>query len=66
MRLHTMRTIFFVFMSVLASSAWPMEATIQNTLDMKFALIPAGEFTMGSDESAESLAKSYPQSVVSG
>ena len=56
-----MRTIFFVFMSVLASSAWPIEATIQNTLGMKFALIPAGEFTMGSDESAESLAKSYPQ-----
>ena len=56
-----MRTIFFVFMSVLASSAWPMEASIQNTLGMKFALIPAGEFTMGSDESAESLARSYPQ-----
>jgi sulfatase modifying factor 1 len=28
---------------------------------MKFVLIPSGEFMMGSDESPESLAKSYPQ-----
>ena len=28
---------------------------------MKFVLIPAGEFVMGSDESPESLAKFYPQ-----
>jgi sulfatase modifying factor 1 len=28
---------------------------------MKFVLIPAGEFVMGSDESPDSLAKSYPQ-----
>ncbi|MBK6999801.1 MAG: formylglycine-generating enzyme family protein [Rhodoferax sp.] len=31
-----------------------------NSLGMRMAHIPAGEFLMGSDESAQSLAKSYP------
>jgi formylglycine-generating enzyme required for sulfatase activity len=35
--------------------------TIENSLGMKFVLIPAGEFMMGSDESPDSLARSYPQ-----
>lgn len=34
---------------------------IENSMGMKFVLVPAGEFWMGSDESAASLAKDYPQ-----
>jgi len=34
---------------------------IENALGMQFALIPAGQFVMGSDESPDSLAQSYPQ-----
>ncbi|HJV88531.1 MAG TPA: formylglycine-generating enzyme family protein [Noviherbaspirillum sp.] len=34
---------------------------IENSLDMKFVLVPAGEFMMGSDESPQALAKAYPQ-----
>ena len=37
------------------------EAVLQNLIDMKFVLIPAGEFMMGSDASAETFAKTYPQ-----
>ena len=33
---------------------------IENSLGMKFVLVPAGEFLMGSDESPASLAKDYP------
>jgi sulfatase modifying factor 1 len=33
---------------------------IENTVGMKFVLVPAGEFLMGSDESPESLALDYP------
>ncbi len=34
---------------------------ITNSLGMKFVRLPAGEFLMGSDESAASLATAYPQ-----
>lgn len=33
---------------------------VENSLGMRFVLVPAGEFMMGSDESPEALAKSYP------
>lgn len=33
---------------------------IENILGMKFVLIPAGEFMMGNDESAEVLARDFP------
>ena len=33
---------------------------IENILGMKFVLIPSGEFMMGSDESAEVLARDFP------
>ena len=36
------------------------QKTIENSLGMKFVSVPAGEFLMGSDESAESLARDYP------
>jgi sulfatase modifying factor 1 len=61
------RTTLFLFTSLMVSSAWSIEPAstlpkpIENRLGMKFVLIPAGEFMMGSDESPESLAKSYPQ-----
>ncbi len=32
----------------------------ENSIGMKFVRIPAGEFEMGSDESADSLARDYP------
>jgi sulfatase modifying factor 1 len=33
---------------------------IENLLGMKFVLVPAGEFMMGSDESADALARDFP------
>ena len=36
-------------------------SAIENSLGMKFVRVPAGEFIMGSDESFESLARTYPQ-----
>lgn len=45
------------------SPATPGQASpqvIENTLGMKFVRVPAGEFTMGSDEAPEALAASYP------
>ncbi len=35
-------------------------AIFENVLGMQFVLVPAGEFTMGSDEPPESLAKAFP------
>ena len=40
-------------------SATPKQ--IENSLGMKFVLVPAGEFMMGKDESPETLAQAYPQ-----
>lgn len=34
---------------------------IENSLGMKFVLVPAGEFLMGSDASPESLSRDFPQ-----
>lgn len=62
MNLHT--AISFLAWAIIssASSAEPASPRIiQNSLGMKFVLLPAGEFMMGSDESPESLAKVYPQ-----
>jgi len=56
-----MRTILFLGLSLAASCAWSLDSQIQNSLGMKFVLIPPGEFVMGSDESAEALAQDYPQ-----
>lgn len=43
-----------------AAGATPA-TTIENSLGMKFVLVPAGEFLMDSDESPDALAKAYPQ-----
>ncbi len=55
------RTVLFVYLSLLALSAHANDPLIQNALGMKFALIPAGEFMMGSDATVDSLAQTYPQ-----
>lgn len=34
---------------------------LENSLGMRFVLVPAGEFLMGSDESLDSLARDFPQ-----
>jgi len=62
-----LRATLLLFTSVTASSAWSigpastLPKQIENSVGMKFVLVPAGEFMMGSDESPDSLAKSYPQ-----
>lgn len=38
----------------------PAPRAIENSLGMKFVLVPAGEFLMGSDESPDALARDYP------
>jgi formylglycine-generating enzyme required for sulfatase activity len=41
--------------------AWPASPeSLVNSLGMPFVLVPAGEFMMGSDESPESLAQTWP------
>lgn len=55
------RTILFFFLAAITASAWANEPTMRNALGMKFVLVPAGEFMMGSEESPETLAQAYPQ-----
>lgn len=47
-----------------AALAWPSQAQSaeaeRNSLGMEFVPIPAGEFLMGSEESADELARAYP------
>lgn len=58
-----MRRRILLILALLSVSLWSRadEAVLQNLIDMKFVLIPAGEFMMGSDASAETFAKTYPQ-----
>jgi len=42
-------------------SGLPLPPTLANSLGMELVLLPAGEFTMGSDEAPETLARDYPQ-----
>ena len=43
-----------------ADGAPPRPAALVNSLGMRFVLVPAGEFLMGSDESPQALAAAYP------
>src|SRR5690606_32686990 len=43
-----------------AEGAPPRPAALVNSLGMRFVLVPAGEFLMGSDESPQALAAAYP------
>lgn len=55
------------FCLLLTSVAWAADANtglpavLENSLGMKFVLVPAGEFLMGNDASPEALAKAYPR-----
>ncbi len=57
----------FIFMALLlfsaspAMSETPLPEQVENSLGMRFVLVPAGEFLMGSDEDPDSLAQAYPQ-----
>jgi formylglycine-generating enzyme required for sulfatase activity len=56
------RLIFFVLMlSCHAAVATDPPSIVANSLGMKFVLIPAGEFQMGREESADSWASDFPQ-----
>ncbi|MBZ0095330.1 MAG: formylglycine-generating enzyme family protein [Sulfuricella sp.] len=61
------RVTTFLFAALMVSPAWSTEPgktspkEVENWLGMKFVLVPSGEFMMGSDASAEALAKAYPQ-----
>lgn len=43
-----------------APSAAAPAAVLVDSLGIRFVLVPAGEFTMGSEESADALAAAYP------
>jgi sulfatase modifying factor 1 len=50
-----------IFASILAVAQGVPPAEIENSLGMRFVLVPAGEFLMGSDESPDMSSKAYPQ-----
>jgi len=43
------------------ASQHPAPQVFENSLGMKFVLVPAGDFLMGSDETPASLARDFPQ-----
>ena len=56
-----------LFTALLLFPLWSAECgndspkQIENSLGMKFALIPSGDFLMGSDEAPDGFAKAFPQ-----
>ena len=61
------RATVFLLVALMISPAWSAETgktppkVVENSLGMKFVMVPSGEFMMGSDESVEALARAYPQ-----
>lgn len=53
--------LFILGLLCLPSWSWAGETVLKNLIDMKFVLIPAGEFMMGSDVPADTFAQTYPQ-----
>ena len=55
--------LFTSLVLLAACSAVPgalQEQGVENSLDMKFVRIPAGEFSMGSNETPQALARDCP------
>jgi formylglycine-generating enzyme required for sulfatase activity len=50
-----------LLLGLAAGAAGAQPAFVENSLGMKFVLVPAGEFLMGSDASPDELARDYPQ-----
>lgn len=50
-----------VTVAAAADPGHPRQPGLENRLGMKFILVPAGEFLMGSAEAPEALAAAYPQ-----
>ena len=61
MRLPTISVLFLYLAAVSSYAGEQLPQTIQNRLDMQFVLVPAGEFLMGSDTSADTFKQTYPQ-----
>ena len=58
--LSRLLTLCFTFCVVLAHGNAHAVETERNSLGMTFVKLPAGEFSMGSDEAPEALARAYP------
>ena len=65
MRRMLAATLIFVLTLTISESIFAVDqgappAAIENSLGMKFVLVPAGEFLMGSNELPDVLSKAYP------
>ncbi|SDX16342.1 formylglycine-generating enzyme family protein [Nitrosomonas communis] len=64
---HLLATALVCFLTltisalIFADEQGSPSTAVENSLGMKFVLVPAGEFLMGSDESPDVLSKDYPQ-----
>lgn len=61
MRMHISFILGLSLAATASAQDRPEPASTENSLGMRFVRIPAGEFLMGSEESTESYAESFPQ-----